>query len=448
MVEQSNTGGRGPLGVATNSPINDAGTSARIQNHPHVPLGAVSVAVVGESRPQARLGGNRTQRTAQLPQLQIGTRGQHVQRLQRLLNSRLDSDTDLKVDGVFGPKTRTAVIEFQKDADLKPDGVVGRKTWFSLIIAEQRDSSSKPKPSSAPAPTAPSSGTGIATTGPGPGPVPGVAPRAAVAPATEKSVDEWSLYERFEYVLLHTGSHLTGNIRTQFSALLTPTGLKFIVGSLVVWGACQFIGIGEVLDAALLLWAGFSAGRFLGTFVLLTCTASTKAELEDAANDLARAVEILGVIAFFALLSRVARVLRAKVNTAEEGGAPAGDEAPAETNAKPEEEPPKEPERKSPASNVPNRAQDAVDWVDKNGGSSNAPSRPGYTGGRAFQNDGRGGGQVLPETDGNGNPIGYREWDVNPRTPGVNRGPERVVTGSDGSAYYTSDHYQSFTKVK
>jgi len=37
---------------------------------------------------------------------------------------------------------------------------------------------------------------------------------------------------------------------------------------------------------------------------------------------------------------------------------------------------------------------------------------------------------------------------VNPRMPGKNRGPERLVTGSDGSAYYTADHYKSFIKIR
>jgi guanyl-specific ribonuclease Sa len=64
----------------------------------------------------------------------------------------------------------------------------------------------------------------------------------------------------------------------------------------------------------------------------------------------------------------------------------------------------------------------------------------GYKGGSVFQNlDGR-----LPSVDGAGNPITYREWDVNPYVKGVNRGPERLVTGSDGSAFYTGDHYNSF----
>lgn len=65
---------------------------------------------------------------------------------------------------------------------------------------------------------------------------------------------------------------------------------------------------------------------------------------------------------------------------------------------------------------------------------------PGYKGGSTFKNLK---GQ-LPELDGAGNPVSYREWDVNPYTKGVNRGPERIVTGSDGSAYYTGNHYDSF----
>ena len=72
----------------------------------------------------------------------------------------------------------------------------------------------------------------------------------------------------------------------------------------------------------------------------------------------------------------------------------------------------------------------------------------GTPGGTTFKNSGQGGGQMLPPTDGNGNPITYREWDVNPKPAVGNRDAERIVTGSDGSAYYTSDHYQTFTKIK
>jgi len=42
----------------------------------------------------------------------------------------------------------------------------------------------------------------------------------------------------------------------------------------------------------------------------------------------------------------------------------------------------------------------------------------------------------------------YKEWDVNTYRRGVNRGQERLVTGSDGSAYYTDNHYKTFVRVK
>lgn len=79
----------------------------------------------------------------------------------------------------------------------------------------------------------------------------------------------------------------------------------------------------------------------------------------------------------------------------------------------------------------PEKAWTVLNRVDAKG----APL-PGYEGGSVFKNkDG-----VLPETSG----VTYREWDVNPYTKGVDRGTERIVTGSDGSAYWTGDHYDTF----
>jgi len=95
------------------------------------------------------------------------------------------------------------------------------------------------------------------------------------------------------------------------------------------------------------------------------------------------------------------------------------------------------------ASQVPQNANDVLDYVNATG---EAPD--GYQGGGIFQNDGRAGTQVLPTTDASGNPITYTEYDVNPYSPGVNRGTDRLVTGSDGSAYYTGDHYETFTQIQ
>ena len=48
----------------------------------------------------------------------------------------------------------------------------------------------------------------------------------------------------------------------------------------------------------------------------------------------------------------------------------------------------------------------------------------------------------------NGNRIEYKEWDVNPKKPGKNRGAERLITGDNRSAYYTKDHYKTFIQFK
>ena len=65
---------------------------------------------------------------------------------------------------------------------------------------------------------------------------------------------------------------------------------------------------------------------------------------------------------------------------------------------------------------------------------------------KTFDNDGRNGGQVLPKTDKNGNPITYKEYDVNP-TIKDRRDAKRVVIGSDGSKYYSNDHYETFIEI-
>ncbi|MYW19907.1 ribonuclease [Streptomyces sp. SID2955] len=55
---------------------------------------------------------------------------------------------------------------------------------------------------------------------------------------------------------------------------------------------------------------------------------------------------------------------------------------------------------------------------------------------------------TLPRDDAAGNPIGYREWDVNPKRPGQGRDAERIVTGDDGSAWYTGDLFATFTRMR
>jgi hypothetical protein len=63
-----------------------------------------------------------------------------------------------------------------------------------------------------------------------------------------------------------------------------------------------------------------------------------------------------------------------------------------------------------------------------------------YVGGEPYRDD----DLSLPTTDAAGSPITYQEYDRFPYTPGVGRGGDRIILGSDGSRYFTSDHYETF----
>ncbi|MEA5458611.1 ribonuclease domain-containing protein [Arcicella sp. LKC2W] len=89
--------------------------------------------------------------------------------------------------------------------------------------------------------------------------------------------------------------------------------------------------------------------------------------------------------------------------------------------------------------NAPEKALKVLKYVRENG-----VAIDGYVGGRKFGNyEG-----LLPKNDASGKRINYQEWDVNPKVNGKNRGTERLITGSDGKAYYTNDHYRSFVEVR
>ena len=92
---------------------------------------------------------------------------------------------------------------------------------------------------------------------------------------------------------------------------------------------------------------------------------------------------------------------------------------------------------------VAEKARTVLKYVDEH---HEAPT--GYEGGRTFHNGGGAGDQALPKHDDRGRAIAYQDWDVNPKVEGVNRGTERLVTGSDGSAYITAAHYRTFTKIR
>ena len=90
-------------------------------------------------------------------------------------------------------------------------------------------------------------------------------------------------------------------------------------------------------------------------------------------------------------------------------------------------------------SNIPQPAWDTLEYIKTHNG--HPPDK--HKGGKEYANDGRNGGQTLPKSGEQ-----YYEYDIYPKQPGVGRGTERIVLGSDGSAWYTFDHYQSFIRME
>ena len=97
----------------------------------------------------------------------------------------------------------------------------------------------------------------------------------------------------------------------------------------------------------------------------------------------------------------------------------------------------KSPEKE--VNNVPSKVYDILKYVE----TFHEPKQ-GYKGGRIFHNY----EELLPKRRPNGNPIHYREWDVNPDNGILKRGAERLVTGDNKTAWYTNDHYKSFIKIR
>lgn len=81
----------------------------------------------------------------------------------------------------------------------------------------------------------------------------------------------------------------------------------------------------------------------------------------------------------------------------------------------------------------PRKAYDLLKQLEERGGRP----LPGYIGGRDFHNR----EQRLPRGY-------YREYDVNPKIRGRGRDAERIVIEQrTGKAYYTGDHYRTFTAL-
>ena len=200
------------------------------------------------------------------PFLRQGNLGHNVKKLQVFLNSRMDLRTPLVVDGIFGPKTLAAVIEFQTSRSIHVDGEVGRKTWYHLI-------------SSAPAhPETANGGTLLGELD------------FPASPAPTDSVLGYSFHRKLGYLVDKARHKLSGPIRMQFGmahAQSLATKLEAMADS-------ELFDVRPLPGHHQLAMLGAEAVRALAPPTLLAALATTFRELDDAAVSLAAVIAATG----------------------------------------------------------------------------------------------------------------------------------------------------------
>lgn len=150
------------------------------------------------------------------------------------------------------------------------------------------------------------------------------------------NVEKWDMEDRFSDVLKRTLGKLPGSMQHEFAALLTPTNLAIMAGTLALWAASHLAVVGEVVDILLVLSGAFFLGMavfdVMGEFadcLKLTINAKTTNDLDGAASHLARAVSIIGVAVFVAFLAKIAMKVKGSKggDSASSGSGAAGEGA-------------------------------------------------------------------------------------------------------------------------
>jgi hypothetical protein len=131
--------------------------------------------------------------------------------------------------------------------------------------------------------------------------------------ATLADVARLSYQDRLKRVIEKTIDKLPSGVGEQLRTLLDVRALAVATGIVIVWAGLHFVGIGEVADVILLVTAfatlgavAWQAGKELVAFAVDVKTATTDADLDDAAAHLAKAVSMIGVQAVLMLLLHTA----------------------------------------------------------------------------------------------------------------------------------------------
>lgn len=127
----------------------------------------------------------------------------------------------------------------------------------------------------------------------------------------------WTFQRRLEETLRRALPKLGPEARAQVEALLDPQALAIVAGVLVAWVVSHAFGIGAVIDVIVLAAGAVAIGMavFAGIdhlydFAVGVYRGRTPVELDRAADDLAKAIGLLGIQAVLAVLFRGAKMPR------------------------------------------------------------------------------------------------------------------------------------------
>jgi hypothetical protein len=128
---------------------------------------------------------------------------------------------------------------------------------------------------------------------------------------TNAEIMRMSSTDKIEEAMRLSLPYLPAETRAIVSSMLSPQALATMAGTLVVWAASHFFGVGEIVDVILLcvgaVTLGFAVFEGAGAFYeFATCAikARSGADLEQAGRHFARAVTLLGVSTLQAVLLR------------------------------------------------------------------------------------------------------------------------------------------------
>lgn len=162
-----------------------------------------------------------------------------------------------------------------------------------------------------PAPTATAQPTASATPQPQPHPTPTPMPTAtATAGTSGRDISQMGMSEKLQIVFAKAIEHLGPEAAEKFKQLLTPENITIMVGTTAALVAVQGVPFLDVaVDSVVLGVAAYSLGSEainvigdLVNFATKTASATTEADLDSAAQSLAKATATVGVDALAALL--------------------------------------------------------------------------------------------------------------------------------------------------